>query len=85
MREEGFKSGICPVHHVRLERAIVYGWSHSWDRVPLDPRPQTPPDKFFKREEKYPMRLGYLERKTPSADFHKKKSERFCAVCQRLF
>jgi hypothetical protein len=85
LREQGFKSDVCPVHHVRLQHAIIYGWSHSWDRVPLDPRPQNPPDQFFKREEKYPMRLGYLERQVPSADFHQKKSERFCPVCQRLF
>ena len=85
MREQGFKTGVCPVHHVPLQQATVYTWSHSWDRVPPDPRPQDPPDQFFKREETYPMRLGYLERQAPSADFHEKKSERFCPVCQRRF
>jgi hypothetical protein len=34
LRTEGFNSGMCPVHHVPLQRSVVYGWSHSWNDVP---------------------------------------------------
>jgi len=82
---EGYETGVCPVHHKPLQRSVVFGWSHSRDPVTRDPRPQLPLDLYFRREEKYPMSLGYLERRTPSADFHKRTVRRFCPVCQRLF
>src|SRR4029077_20223084 len=80
LRTDGFNAGVCPVHHVPLQRSVVYAWSHS-SNCP-DPRPECPDDGFFRREEKYPLRLSYSERRTHSGAFHKRKvSERFCPVC----
>jgi hypothetical protein len=84
LRTDGFKSGVCPVHHVPLQQSVVYAWSHSWNVS--DPRPEYPVDLYFRREEEYPMRLSYGERRSPSRDFRRKKtSERFCPICQQLF
>src|SRR5439155_14283208 len=54
IRLAAFKSGVCPLHHVRLQGTAVYCWSHS-ETEPSDPRPADP---FFMREDKYPMRLS---------------------------
>ena len=77
---KGYETGICPVHHVPLQRSVVYRWSHSRDL----PEPRGP-DPYFRRETKYPFHLDYYERSTPSLDFHKRTVDRFCPVCQRRF
>jgi hypothetical protein len=82
---QGYKTGVCPVHHVRLERSTVYAWKYAWDRVPQDPRPYLPDDEYFQREEKYPMRLPYAERRKRSKDFYKPIERTFCPVCQQMF
>src|SRR5207249_10998696 len=87
LREDGFKTGVCPVHHLPLQQSVVYGWSHSLDDAPADPRPEYPVDEHFQHEEKYPMRLSVNERLAASRDFQKRhtSSQKFCPKCQQLF
>ena len=81
IRLAAFKSGVCPLHHVRLQGTAVYCWSHS-ETEPSDPRPADP---FFMREDKYPMRLSVYKRLTASRDFHDRCVYTFCPICQQLF
>ena len=79
IRKASDDSGICLLHHVPLQRTVVYQWSH-FDTTIIDPD-----EADFRAQRKYPNSLSYIYRRMPSADFHDKKIEVYCPVCQQRF
>ena len=79
IRKASDDSGICVLHHVPLQRTVVYQWSH-FDTTIIDPY-----EADLRAQWKYPNSLSYIYRRMPSADFHDKKIEVYCPVCQQRF
>ena len=79
VRKASLASGICTLHHVALQRTVVYGYSH-FDVAILDPSVAE-----HRAALKYPLSLDYFQRRRPSPDFHNREVAVYCPVCQQRF
>lgn len=79
VRKASTASGICSIHHVPLQRAIAYGYSHlDLGTLDLD-------EAALTVWPKYPNIIDPYAERTRSSDYHERQVEYYCPICQKRF
>jgi hypothetical protein len=79
IRKASLESGICTIHHVPLERTVVYTYQHfDVSTLNLDQATLTVWSK-------YPNIIDPYAKKTRTADYEERRIDFYCPECQRRY